>query len=131
MEFTLLMAVGSYQALNYGPRERPIFTLYSFISLKWFSILATRWQCMGKLSHFKKNSFFSHLMASLHCFQELLTHSSWFLLCSLSALLSSCSSSLSHGLPRAMLVMHISLKRRSLGHSFEWYSLWKISTLIV
>lgn len=53
-----------------------MFMLHSFISLKWFSILSTRWQCLGKITlHFEKNSSFSHRMASLHCLQEpWLTH---------------------------------------------------------
>lgn len=119
MGFTTLIAVWSYQVLNYGPHERLIFILYSFIGLKLFPILPTRWQCTGKLFHFKKNSFFSHLMASLLCFQKLLTHLSWFLLCSLSAQLSSCSSSLSHWLPPAVLVC-VRFPKENVFRTFIW-----------
>lgn len=78
MWFTLLMAMGSYKILNSGSYERPIFTLLFYPS-KMIPNIGHQMAMPGKtIPHFKNNSFFSHMMASLHCFQELLTQSSGF-----------------------------------------------------
>lgn len=98
---------GELPSLKLGTTyERPIFTFCSSVHLKWYLVLATRWQCLREtIPQFKKNSLFSHLMASLHWFQEFLTHLSWFLLCYFFASLSFWGSSLSHRFQLAIPVM--------------------------